>query len=139
MAKLGQGQSIADNYKVTVEYPGEIVPSSKLDDLKRYTEEVVAGLRSVYGAMQQYHGWDDARASREMDHIAAEHKRHLVEIGYKDLVDIIDKRQSVEITTAEAAEAEETLFKAGGGAMPADTTANTADDDDKKDDGGGGF
>lgn len=123
VSQIGQGKPVAEDYLINIEYPGDIVPSSKLDELDRYTKEAIAGLRSTFGAMMQYHGWDEERAAKEMDHIAAEQKRHLVEIGYKDIVDIIDKRQSASITVEEEKEAEEALFSASGGTMEADQRA----------------
>jgi len=91
---------------------------------------VLNGFTSVYQAMIDYHEWSPARAAQEMDLIAAENKRHLVEdLGMKDLVDIVNDRQKLSITTEQRSEAEKVLFSA----MPVLGSDQAAQDDEDGD------
>jgi hypothetical protein len=128
--RLGQGvKELNPDTDITVEYTGDIIPTSQAEELEKITKETLGGLRAMFSAMKEYHGWSDERAALEMDLIKAESRRSLVDnLGFKDLVDIVMERQALEMTTAEKAEAEEILFDAGG-PMPADE--NTEDDEDE--------
>ena len=74
--------------------------------------EVLNGVTATYTAMIDYHGWSPARAQQEVDLKAAEMKAHLVDIGMKHIVDIVQDRQELTVTEAQKTEAAEVLFGA---------------------------
>lgn len=109
---FGQGKGLDVDTEITVEYTGEIVPTSKADELERLGKEVLNGVTATYTAMIDYHGWSPARAQQEVDLKAAEMKAHLVDIGMKHIVDIVQDRQELTVTEAQKTEAAEVLFGA---------------------------
>jgi hypothetical protein len=121
----GQGKPVDPDVNVTVDFPGEIVPSTKAEELERVKNEILVGMKSIYEAMIDYHKWSPQRAQREMDMLAAEQRRHLVDIGFKDIVDIVMARQSTDITITETEKkaAEKVLFNPVQ-VLDADRTAN---------------
>lgn len=112
---FGQGQRIDPNAEVTVDFKAEIVPSSKAEELERISKEIMASMKSIYTGMIEYYGWGPERAAREIDLIAAEQKQQLVDIGFKDIVDIVQARQELTLSAADRKQAEEELFGSSPG------------------------
>jgi hypothetical protein len=119
----GQGiTGIKPDAKITVDFPGDIVPAAKSEELDKVARETLAGIKSVYQGMIDYHRWTPQRAQQELNMIAAERRAHLVDIGFGDIVDIVMERSAGSATTGEKKEAEEKLFQ-GTEPLQADVTA----------------
>jgi len=130
----GQSKKVAAEYEITVEYTGDIIPTSQIERLEMIGKEILNGMKSVYQGMIEYHGWSKERAALEMDMIDAENKRHIADdLGFKHLIDIVQERQAIEFISPEArAEAEAVLFGAVA-PMAGDVTAEP-DEEESKDD-----
>ncbi len=120
---FGQGKPVKPDAKITVDFPADIVPAAKSEQLDALVKQTLSGYKSIYQGMIDYHGWTPARAQREMDMIAAEKRAHLVDIGFKGIVDVVMARQEDEATTNEKTAAEDKLFK-GAAVLESDRTAN---------------
>lgn len=96
---------------VIVDYSDEIIPVSQAEDLERIAKEHVSGFLSTFQALKDYHKWDDQRAAQEMDMIRAESRHRLVKAGFRDIVDAVRERETLNIKT-NPREIAETLFAA---------------------------
>jgi hypothetical protein len=124
----GQGLKVNPNAKITVDYPGNIVPTSQAEELERIRGELLAGVVSHYQAIVDYRGWDKDRAARELDQMAAESRAALVEMGMKHIVDAVIERQGADIDAAVLERDKEKLF-GGMSALASDETANKEEDE----------
>jgi hypothetical protein len=131
---FGQGKPVKPDTKIDVEFPADIIPSSAAEELDKLTKEVLGGFTSVYEAMIKYHKWSPERAQREMDMRAAENKAHLVEIGFKEIVELVEERQAGTVDAKALENAKAKLFK-GSTVLGADKTAD--EDEDKPQQSGG--
>jgi hypothetical protein len=127
----GQGKKVDPETTITVSFPGDIIPTSAAERLERFVSEQLAHAKSLYQGLIDYHGWSTERAQRELDMMAAEKRAHLVEMGFKHIVDAVQERQSVTIDAAALERDKEKLF-AGMTALASDVTANEEEDRKKQ-------
>ena len=119
--RFGQGQSVDPDTAVTVEYGGDIVPTSKAEELERIGQEMLFEMTSAVSGMKQYHNWDNDRVAKELDMIKALTRSAAIGAGHKEIIDAVLERESMSITTDEKSK----LFN------PVDVAAfdKTTDDD----------